>query len=86
MQAARAEDHGRETELLRQSLDDPAAEERLGPRVHFRGDVFRDLEKLRVAMYRELRRLRWLSSDIVPSWPSASSPSNIQPSAPESNA
>src|SRR5260221_3468980 len=32
------------------------------------------------------RRLRWLSSDIVVTCPSASSPSNIQPSAPESSA
>ena len=31
-------------------------------------------------------RLRWLSSDIVEIWPSASSPSNIQPSAPDSSA
>src|ERR1043166_1753263 len=31
-------------------------------------------------------RFRWLSSDIVESWPSASSPSNIQPSAPDSSA
>ena len=32
------------------------------------------------------RRLRWLSSDMVVIWPSASSPSNIQPSAPDSRA
>ena len=32
------------------------------------------------------RRLRWLSSDMVVIWPSASSPSNIQPSAPDSSA
>ena len=31
-------------------------------------------------------RLRWLSSDMALIWPSASSPSNIQPSAPESSA
>ena len=34
----------------------------------------------------ESLRLRWLSRDMVSTWPRASSPSNIQPSAPESRA
>ncbi len=85
VQAARAEDAGGEVELLAPVRDDRAAEE-------VRAQAFisaatcsatsRNCGSPAMASF----RLRWLSSDIVSTWPRASSPSNIQPSAPESSA
>ena len=85
VQPAGAEDLGREVELLAPVVDDRPAEESPRPSVHLGGDLLGDLEEHGVRSMASLR-LRWLSSDIVSTWPSASSPSNIQPSAPESRA
>ena len=82
VQAARTEDLGREVELLPPVADDRATEEAPGPGVHLAGDLW-PRPPGRVGRWRTASlRLRWLSSDIVSTWPSASSPSNIQPSAP----
>ena len=85
MQAARAENLRREIELTLPVGNRLPAEEPFGPLVHLAGDILGDPHEDRARSIACLR-LRWLSSDIVATWPSASSPSNIQPSAPESSA
>jgi len=54
VQPTGAEDLRREVELLPPVVDDPAAEEALGPAVHLVGDLLGHLEKQRVLVDRQL--------------------------------
>ena len=86
VEAARAVDPRRERELGPPVVDDPAARGTPRPSAFISPATDSATARNRGSIANASRRLRWLSRLIVSTWPSASSPSNIQPSAPDSSA
>ena len=86
VQAARAEDLRREIELRSPVVDDRRGRRSLCAQPFISSATCSATLRKTGSRAMASFRFRWLSSDIVDSWPSASSPSNIQPSAPDSSA